>query len=136
MKTIPFFILIILLCACEKTNNGKTISIIDYENAINTLSPTVDLHKDKDVEIFVSQDKNHMIYSCIMYRLDNGELKGYQVYDVELNTYDKATYEWVNDSTITFTLSNEFRKSKIFKVTGYHSKVPGEEGRTTTLSWE
>ncbi len=135
MKTISFFILIILLCACGKTNSGKTISIIDYENA-TTLSPNVDLHKDKDVEIFISKLDNHMVYSCIMYRIDDGELKGYQVHTVELNTYEKANYQWVNDSTMTFTLSNKSHNSKTFTVTGYHSKVPGKEGRITSLSWD
>ncbi len=128
MKTITFFILTILLCACGKTNHGKTISLIQYDNAINKLSPTVDLHKDKDVEIFISKSDNHMIYSCIIYRIDNGELKGYQIYDVsELNTYDEATYQWVNDSTMTFTLSNKHHNSKALTVSGY--------GNTTGLSW-
>ncbi|WP_372768368.1 hypothetical protein [Lutibacter sp.] len=128
MKTISFFILIILLCACGKSNHGKTISLIQYDNAINKLSPTADLHKDKDVELFISQDENRIIYSCIMYRIENGELKGYQIYATELNTYDKANYQWVNDSTMTFTLSNEYRNSKTFKVTGYAG--------TTALAWE
>lgn len=127
MKAIPFFILTILLCACGKTNSGKTISLIDYEN-INKLSPTIDLHKDKDVELFISQGENRIIYSCIMYRIENGELKGYQIYATELNTYDKANYQWVNDSTMTFTLSNEYHNSKTFKVTGYAG--------TTALAWE
>lgn len=127
MKTIPYFILIILLCACKKTNIEKSIALIEYEN-VNKLRPNVNLHKDKDVEIFVTRDKNQLVYSCIIYRIDNGELKGYQVHNVELNTYDKANYQWINDSTITFTLSNEYRNSKIFKVTGYDD--------TTGLDWD
>ena len=88
MKTITFFILTILLWACGKTNHGKTISLIQYDNAINKSMVILDVQNDNNVEIFMSKSDKHIIYSCIINRIDNGELKGYQIYEVsELNTY-------------------------------------------------
>ncbi len=134
MKTISIFILLILLCPCGRTNKVKTITLINNENAIPE-SPNVDLHKDKDVEIFINKGSNQsMIYTCYMYRIHKGELKGYGVHCILDIKYDNASYQWVNDSTMTFSLSNKHHRSQPFTVTGYHRSVDGEEHRMTGLS--
>ena len=76
-------------------------------------------HKDKDVEIFSDNEKNRISYSCIIYRMDNGILRGYQVYTHSLNKYNKARYQWLNDSTVTFRLNNKFHISEKYTIIGY-----------------
>ena len=122
MKANLLFILIILFMSCASTNGEIEIKILEYDKSINTLVPNVTLHKDKDVEIFRSGssfDKNHVAHSCIIYRIDKGVLRGYQIFTITLNTYNRAKYLWVNDSTVTFRLNNKFHISEKYTIIGY-----------------
>ena len=126
MKGFRFIILFVLLCSCS--NKVKTISLIEYQD-IQYLSSNEDLHKDKDVEMFISEpDKDRHIYTCIIYRFNQGELRAYQAYLSSLNTFDRAIYKWINDSTVTFNLSNTHKKSTKYTVMGY--------GGSTYLDWK
>ncbi len=120
MKTKLIYILTIWLYACGPNTNETTISIIDYRNS-KAPSVNAENHKDKDVEIFRTIFLSDT-YSSIMYRLDSGKLRGYQTFFETANNYDKATYKWINDSTLTFKLidsSNNLTES--YTVTGYKS---------------
>ena len=128
MKATLLFILIIFFLACASTNGDIEIPIRVFDKSINKLSPNVASHKDKDVEIFSDNEKNRISYSCIIYRMDNGILRGYQVYTHSLNKYNKARYQWLNDSTVTFRLNNKFHISEKYTIIGY-------EG-WTRLSWD
>lgn len=130
MKATLLFILIIFFVACASTNDDIEIPIRVFDKSINKLSPTVALHKDKDVEILSSDFENgsRIVYSCIIYRMDNGILKGYQAHVSSLNTYSAAKYQWLNDSTVTFRLNNKFHISEKYTIMGY--------GSTTLLHWD
>ena len=128
MKATLLFILIIFFLACASPNGDIEIPIRVFDKSINKLSPNVASHKDKDVEIFSDNEKNRISYSCIIYRMDNGILRGYQVYTHSLNKYNKARYQWINDSTVTFRLNNKFHISEKYTIMGY-------EG-WTHLSWD
>jgi len=128
MKATLLFILIIFYVACASPNGDIEIPIRVFDKSINKLSPNVASHKDKDVEIFSDNEKNRISYSCIIYRMDNGILRGYQVYTHSLNKYNKARYQWLNDSTVTFRLNNKFHISEKYTIIGY-------EG-WTRLSWD
>ena len=128
MKATLLFILIIFYVACASPNGDIEIPIRVFDKSINKLSPNVASHKDKDVEIFSDNEKNRISYSCIIYRMDNGILRGYQVYTHSLNKYNKAKYQWLNDSTVTFRLNNKFHISEKYTIIGY-------EG-WTRLSWD
>jgi hypothetical protein len=119
MKATLLFILIIFYVACASPNGDIEIPIRVFDKSINKLSPNVASHKDKDVEIFSDNEKNRISYSCIIYRMDNGILRGYQVYTHSLNKYNKARYQWLNDSTVTFRLNNKFHISEKYTIIGY-----------------
>jgi len=129
MKAALLFILIIFFVGCTSPNGDIEMSIRVFDKNINKLSPNVPSHKDKDVEILSSNFENgsRIVYSCIIYRTDNGILKGYQAYVSSLNTYSEANYQWLNDSTVTFGLKNKFNVSKKYTIMGY--------GSTTSLHW-
>jgi len=112
--------------SCASTNGEIEIPILEYDKGISNLVPNVALHKDKDVKIFRNDDKNRKAYSCIIYRIDKGILRGYQANSSSLNTYNRAKYLWVNDSTVTFLLNNKFHISEKYTMMGY--------GGTTYLS--
>ena len=119
MKAALLFILIIFFVGCTSPNGDIEIPIRVFDKNINKLSPNVASHKDKDVEIFSDNEKNRISYSCIIYRMDNGILRGYQVYTHSLNKYNKARYQWLNDSTVTFRLNNKFHISEKYTIIGY-----------------
>jgi hypothetical protein len=108
------------------------IPFLEFDKSINTLNTNRTLQKDKDEEIKIlisdSENENIIFYSCIIYRIDKGILKGYQTHMSFLNNYDKASYQWVNDSTLTVKFNNKFHISKEYTVMGY--------GNTTLLHWD
>jgi len=121
MKAALLFILIIFFVGCTSPNGDIEIPIRVFDKNINKLSPNVPSHKDKDVEILSSNFENgsRIVYSCIIYRTDNGILKGYQVNVSSLNTYSAVKYQWLNDSTVTFRLNNKFHISEKYTIMGY-----------------
>jgi hypothetical protein len=106
MKTKLILTLMILLNACSTTNDEKPVSVIDYKNPTGGEPKVVNLasHKDKNVEVFRINGKDS--YHTVMYRLENGNLKAYESGVTSNNNYDKATYKWINDSTLSYKLIN------------------------------
>lgn len=129
MKATLLFILTIFFMACAMPNPEIEIPIRVFDKSINKLSPIAASHKDKDVEVLSSDFENgsRIVYSCIIYRMDNGILKGYQTYVSSLNNFSEAKYLWLNDSTVTFSLKNNFNISEKYTIMGY--------GSTTSLHW-
>jgi len=106
MKAKLILVLMTLLYACNTANDEKTISVLDYRNS-NGGEPNLvnlDRHKDKDVEVY--RINGSEFYSTIMYRLENGKLEAYESGFTSNNNYVKATYKWINDSTLSFKLAN------------------------------
>jgi len=118
MKTKLIFIILTLICTCSILRGQKTVTIID-ERKSKLGSEAVNSHKDKDVKIsrFNVPDKNS--YIVYMYRIDKGKLKSYDFMVAAKDDYDKATYTWVNDTTMAFKLINsEKATSENFKMIG------------------
>ena len=129
MKATLLFILIILIYSCASTNNETITSIIQLQKD-SLPSTNVDTHFDKDVEFFrtAASSSDHVAYTVTIYRINNEKLVGYSMGCVVLNTYDKVTYKWINDSTLTFKMNNTYHNSKNYTMMGYG------KGRTTSLS--
>ena len=97
-----------LLFACTSIYKEKSIAIIDNRNGI-TAGDRVDNHKEKDVVISRVQGWNGegKSYSISVYKMDNEKLKEDNPFVIEdANDYNKATYQWVNDSTLAVKLIN------------------------------
>ena len=79
----------------------------------------VNFHKDKDVKISRHDVPDKNSYMVYMYRMDNGKLKSYDFIVAAKDDYDKATYTWVNDTTMIFKLINSKKNtSENFKMIG------------------
>jgi hypothetical protein len=117
---------IVIFIACTNKPVENTVSIVDYRKS---KAPEVmpESHKDKDVDIF----RTMMIgetYAAVMYRIDHGQLRGYRGDISSESNYPKASYSWINDSTISvklFDSAGQVKKS--FSLIGY--------GSTTSLEY-
>jgi hypothetical protein len=111
MKTILLLILMVFGFACYPSVLEKTVSIIDFKDTTGGEPQLINIgiHKDKDVEIF--RIGGSEIYYTVMYRIENGKLKAYESGMTSGNNYDKATYKWTNDSTLSYKLINSSNRS-------------------------
>ena len=103
-KLILILILISLIYSCSTTTKEKTIFIID--NWDSRAQDNIESHKDKEVKIsrMHMRDKEGKFYVAFMYRIDNNKLRAYPYFISANEDYDKATYKWINDTTLTFKL--------------------------------
>ena len=109
----------IFVFGCNPSGIEKAVSIINYRDSTGGEPQLINIgiHKDKDVEIF--KIARSEIYSTIMYRVEKGELKAYESDQRSKNNYDKATYRWVNDSTISFKFTSSANDSSVsYSMTG------------------
>jgi hypothetical protein len=113
MKTMLLLFLMIFVFGCNQSGIEKTVSIINYKNSTGGEPQLINtaMHKDKDVEIY--RIAGSQIYSTIMYRLEKGELKAYESGQISKIIYDKATYRWVNDSTLSFKFISSSNDSTV-----------------------
>jgi hypothetical protein len=113
MKKNLFLIIMIFVFGCKPSGIEKAVSIINYKDSTGGEPQLINtgIHKDKDVEIFKITGSE--IYSAIMYRVEKGELKAYESDQRSKNKYDKATYSWLNDSTLSFRLFNSSNDSSV-----------------------
>ena len=72
-----------------------------------------------DAVINMSNKGNKLLYMLTIYRNQNGNVKAYKAGIISLHTYENAVYEWINDSTVTFHLSNKFHSHETYTVSGY-----------------
>lgn len=124
MKTKLILIIISLIYACSTTTKEKTISIID--NWDSRAQDNLASHKDKEVNIsrMHIRDKEGKFYVAHMYRIDNNKLRAYPYFISANEDYDKATYKWINDTTMTFKLISSSKKlSESFKMTGNGDRI-------------
>lgn len=131
IKTLTINLLLLSCLTCSKSNGDIEVEIQVYENDLNTLLPNPAIHKAKDVEFFKVNWGGSNVYSCIMYPFNSDSIQpliGYQVYARVENSYDKATYKWINDSTLTFRLKNAYHISETYTIIG-------KDG-WTSLSWD
>jgi hypothetical protein len=93
------------------SGNEKFVSINDYRNSE---VPKTDLskHKDRDFEVYrVKYDTRGDLYYFTTYQLKSSQLEEHTDHAVVLkDDYDKASYKWVNDTSVLFNLINESKK--------------------------
>ena len=118
---------IMIWISCKISTNELTTDIIEVEHIENPVT-NLETYHHKDVKVFRHTGENLTIYALTIFRNNKDSLIPYVANVYALNTYEKATYQWVNDSTVTFILKNKFHNHKPFTVTGY--------GSTTSLTWE
>jgi len=113
MKTKLLLFLMILVFSCNPSSMEKTVSIIDNKDSTGGEPQLINvgIHKDKDVDIF--RIGGSKMYSTIMYRIENGELKAYKSDVISNNNYDKATYKWINDSTLSYKYISSSNDSSV-----------------------
>jgi hypothetical protein len=124
MKTKLILILISLIYACSTTSKEKTISIIDNWDSV--AQDNIESHTDKDFKIsrMHLRDKEGKFYVAFMYRMDNNKLRAYPYFISANDDYNKATYNWINDTTMTFRLINfSHNSSESFKMTGNGDRI-------------
>jgi hypothetical protein len=93
------------------SGNEKFVSINDYRNSE---VPKTDLsnHKDRDFEIFrVKFDTRGDLYYITTFQLKDSQLEEHRDFSLLLKEdYDKASYTWVNDSSLLFNLINQSKE--------------------------
>ena len=92
------------------SGDEKFISINDFRNSE---VPKTDLskHKDRDFEIYRVKWDTLEAYSISTFQLKNSQLEEHTDFTLLLkDEYDKASYKWVNDSSLLFNLINPSKK--------------------------
>jgi hypothetical protein len=118
MKSIPVIVACVLV-ACSSANNklaDKSFQIATYSVKDTPSDSTT--HKPGDAEVFRITGKD-TTYITRMYRKEGGEVRRYESTLVGNFSYDRASFEWQNDSTISFKLiDSKDDKSQTIKITG------------------
>lgn len=118
MKARSILILTFFLSVYTTEPEERIISIVDYrhQSTFPTANPSV--HKNRDVEIYkinpifrddIDTNMVKAAYMPIIYLTRNNQLISIQEHAFEIQThYEKASYYWLNDSTLKFKLYNNF----------------------------
>ena len=124
MRLVYLFVFVTMLLSCTSQKNELTTNIKAIEN-IHNLKFNPEKYQNKEVVVLREPMDDRLVYLLTIFRNEQGTLNYYSAYVSSLNTYDEATYEWVNDSTVTFHLKNNNHNHESYTVMGY--------GRSTTL---
>jgi hypothetical protein len=127
MKILLPLILVAVACGTANTSpSDKVFTIPSFADTANNPFNDTANHKPGDVEIFRLLGKD-TAYIARLYRLDHGDKRNYETIIVENTNYDQGSYQWMNDSTISFYLiDSKNNKRKGFTLTG--------SGGTTTVA--
>ena len=128
MKAITLSALILVFISCK--NEGRLIDIIDLRDDARP-SLQAENRQDKDVQVYRALGISEG-YIVQMYRNNQGQLQGYQGEILTPDDFNKATYMWENDSTISVTLNNTSDDNSFsFFLSGYGTTtkldIPSEE---------
>ncbi len=107
-------LLAVIAFACSQSNvksSVKTHPVPTYFATEKNPSADTNKYKSGDVEVFKLVSGKDTIYFTRMYRLDNNEIRSYETTLTGNYGYDAMNYNWLNDSTITFTLINSSNKN-------------------------
>lgn len=113
MKPV-FLLVVVIFVACTQNNVNTSIKTHPVPTYFATQkNPSADTTKFKpgDVEVFKLVSGKDTIYFARMYRRDNGETRSYETTLTGGFGYDAMNYNWLNDSTIIFTLINSSNKN-------------------------
>jgi len=113
--------------ACKNSDLSKQgeVSIIEskteQEPEIN-----LDLHKNRDVEVYRISFKDTTglfgsgVYSIRYFQKENDTLRSHKAWFSTGENFDKAAYNWVNDTTVSVRLYNsQSKKEKKFTLYGF-----------------
>jgi hypothetical protein len=119
------------------SGDEKFIRIHDYRNSE---VPKTDLseHKNRDFEINeVKWDTLMNTYLFNTYQLKNSQLEKRTDFAYKINEeFDKASYKWVNDSTLKFTMINTLNSSTISYRIDYNNNNDGAQMTTIGMHLE
>lgn len=113
MKTKLLFILIILFCSCgPKIGTKKTINIVSWRNF--ELNGAL-FHRDKEVIVYIldyaatkEKESSKASYAIYIYLKGRGQEPDFS-FEAD-RIFDKAEYEWVNDTTYKIRLLDSSNK--------------------------
>jgi PBP1b-binding outer membrane lipoprotein LpoB len=112
MKAV-LLLLILFVVACSpagKKTAVKNHAVPTYFATQKNPSPDTNTYKAGDVEVFKLISGKDTFFFTRMYRRDNGELRSYETTLTGKSYYDEMRYQWLNDSTITFTFIDSKNK--------------------------
>lgn len=117
-------LLILTLMSFIKISKEINIDIIESNNYEDTKINTT-LHKEKEVFVFKSVYEKENKYTSILYREENNKLAGYKATISSTINLKKASYKWINQTTVEFKLINEKNSAE------YTYRVSGKGNETS-----
>ena len=111
MKSTLALIVMILCLSCESKSDKKVISIIENK-PLEWPKDSPASHNDKDVLIYKIPSPSDTIntkgaYLLVAYNKKKDKIVGHKDFVIESeNVYNKAEYQWANDTTLNFRLYN------------------------------
>jgi hypothetical protein len=122
MKKVNLTVLVIIVAlysALAQTRGGRGIVNVSDNRSIGVApyDSSVATRKSGDVSVKrvktkTSSDKAANGYDIYFYKPQNKKLYSYRSTVVSDSAFDKATYEWANDSVVNVTLKNSHTKYK------------------------
>lgn len=99
---------------------------LDIPSEVKYIGSEPDLasHQPFDVEVNKAILPMGNGYSITFYQNENGQLNSHTAHWGPEEDFDKATYVWLNDTTVSIKLFNEASQNEVnFKVFGYGSRI-------------
>ncbi|MCZ8134377.1 MAG: hypothetical protein O9252_02610, partial [Algoriphagus sp.] len=85
--------------------------------------PDLESHQAFDVEVNKALLPMGTGYSITFYQNENGQLNSHTAHWGPEEDFDKASYSWLNDTTVSIRLFNESSQNEVkFKVFGFGSR--------------
>lgn len=112
MKNLSLLLAIVIISIFAACNNNAVMekailvnNLVDLDSA--KLNTDVKNHSENDLQIDRMIIFNEPSYTFTTYRNDNGKLKAHTDFTFQSDKiFDKATYIWINDSTLNIKMIN------------------------------
>jgi hypothetical protein len=130
MKFNTALLLFAFITAIAAGQGRETIVEIKDERSKTNYSPDTTATDKKDGDIFIDRllmrdsesHQNNNVYEVSFFKMHEGHLKYFDIGLVESMAYDRASYSWKNDTTVTMMLfstqSNQFKIVSFVKEDG------------------
>lgn len=131
MKKLPGRLLIIALTSTllvgwqgSKIKSEGVTDIKDLRN-YKPHEPDVTTHKPFDIEVTRIVFLCDNAYQITYYQNENGSLNTHTAYYCREESFDKAAYKWMNDTTVSVRLYNEASKEQLECIVFGNGKTSG-----------